>query len=112
MQFLFTAKPVSAPIVTFAGSKGGRIPVQKAKEINQLVIDDEWDITGYAVYITGGNLESPVFKTVRGEGKFTEEVQRLISNCSPGTTLTVDEIRVKMKKADFERPCAGDFYKC
>lgn len=67
-------------------------------EAKQLEIDEDWEITGYVIYLTGTGFPKPMYKQVMGSGQFDIDELELTSKCDPGTTITFDEISAKNRK--------------
>ncbi len=108
-KFTFTVKNIPDPVITLAGSRGGRMSTAKFKSTRQLDIDDEWEIKGFVLYATGAGFDKPVFKQVYDSNVYNGAIISLMSRIGPGTTITYDEVIVKMKKADVRKVIPGIF---
>ncbi len=106
----FKVKNIPDPSISIAGTKGGRISVEKFKNAKQLDIDEDWEITNFVIYFTGTGFEKPVYKQVSGTNMFTDEVVSLINKTDAGSTITIDEVRAKMKKTSAKARVPGIFF--
>jgi hypothetical protein len=81
-------------------SKGGRMPSNQFKaqrgvraELENFVFEGvEYTVTGYTLYCTGAGFPDPQYRTINGNS--FDGVQDLINKTKPGTTITIDEVRV------------------
>lgn len=108
-KFTFTVKNIPDPVISLAGSRGGRMSTAKFKSTRQLDIDEEWEIKGFVLYATGAGFDKPVFKQVYDGNVYNGAIISLMSRIGPGTTITYDEVIVKMKKADVRKVIPGIF---
>jgi gliding motility-associated protein GldM len=99
-QFNFRVKTVPDPVCMVGASKGGRLPSNQFKaqrgvraELENFVFEGvQYSVTGYTLYCTGAGFPDPQYRTVSGNS--FDAVQDLINKCKPGTTVTVDEVKV------------------
>jgi len=96
-------KAVPPPKATVGGKYGGPIPanqfrVQKgvAAELKDFVFEGvKYDVLSFTIYCTGtGFTENIGLAEVTGP-YFNAEAQALLKRCQPGTTVVIDEIKVK-----------------
>jgi len=86
------------PTASVAGSSGGRLAAaifKAAKKIDVKGGDTSAEVTSYTIYFQGKGFETaPAFLTdVKGH-LFTKDVVRFSERCKPGTTVTIDDIKV------------------
>ncbi len=99
-QFTFRVKTVPDPIAMVGRSKGGLMSTSEFKaqmgiraELENFVFEGvQYTVTGYTIYCTGAGFPDPQYRTVSGNS--FEAVRDIINKCKPGTTVTLDEIRV------------------
>ncbi len=81
-----------------AGSFGGNIQAaifKAAKKIEVKGPDSSAVVTSYTIYFQGQGFETaPGFLTDVKGNLFTKDVLRFLERCEPGTTVTIDDIKV------------------
>jgi gliding motility-associated protein GldM len=96
-------KRVPNPLATVGGKAGGPIPANQfrvqrgvAAELRDFVFEGvKYDVVSYTLYLTGKGFEdNPGIAEVTG-AYFSAEAQALMKKCQPGTTVVIDEIKVK-----------------
>lgn len=108
-KYTLKVKNLPNPVITIGGSKGGRMSAQKFMQVKQIDIEEGWEITGYVIYLTGAGFPNPMYKQVMGSCQFDKDVLELVSKCGPGTTITIDELRAKLKNSDIKARVPGIF---
>jgi gliding motility-associated protein GldM len=97
-------KKVPNPLATVGGKYGGGIAanvfrVQRgvAAELRDFVFEGvRYDVISYTIYFTGKGFEENIgFADCTAGSYFTPEAVALIKRCQPGTTVVIDEIKVK-----------------
>jgi hypothetical protein len=62
-------------------------------ELENFVFDGvQYTVTGYTIYLTGAGFPDPQYRQVNGNT--FDAVQDLINKAKPGTTVTLDEVKV------------------
>ena len=95
----FRVKDVPDPIAMIGASKGGHMKANDFKaqvgvraELENFVFEGvQFTVTGYTIVFNGAGFPDLKFRQVRGNT--FNEVQDLINQCRPGTTVTLDEIK-------------------
>lgn len=96
-------KRVPSPLAKVGGKAGGPIPanqfrVQKgvAADLEDFIFEGvKYDVISFTLYCTGKGFEdNPGIAEVVGP-YFTPEAQTLLRKCQPGTTVVIDEIKVR-----------------
>ncbi|MDE3251191.1 MAG: gliding motility protein GldM [Bacteroidota bacterium] len=102
-KIIIPIKRVPNPLATIGGKAGGPIPanvfrVQKgvAAELRDFVFEGvKYDVISYTLYCTGkGFEETPGIAEVAG-AYFNADALSFIKRCQPGTTVVIDEIKVR-----------------
>lgn len=102
-KILIPIKRVPNPLATVGGKAGGPIGanifrVQKgvAAELKDFIFEGvKFEVVAFTLYITGkGFEENPGIAEVTG-AYFSAEAIGYIKRCQPGTTVVIDEIKVK-----------------
>lgn len=102
-KIVIPIKRVPNPLATVGGKAGGPIPanvfrVQKgvAAELKDFVFEGvKYDVISFTLYCTGtGFTENIGLAEVNG-AYFNAEAQALLKRCQPGTTVVIDEIKVR-----------------
>lgn len=96
-------KRVPNPLATVGGKAGGPIPanvfrVQKgvAAELRDFVFEGvKYDVVSFTLYFTGKGFEENIGLAEVVGFYFSPEAKALINRCQPGTTVVIDEIKVK-----------------
>jgi hypothetical protein len=104
-EYPFRVKLVPDPVAKVGNSSGGRIAANFFKAQKTLYADLEnfvfegvdFEVVGYTFYATDSAAfkEYPGVKVVSNAGGSFEPVKDLIARCQPGTTIVLDEIKVK-----------------
>lgn len=89
---------VKDPVASVAGSSGGKIAAtifKAAKKIDVKGDDTSAAVTSYTIYFQGKGFETApgMLESIKGN-LFTKDVVRLLARCAPGTTVTIDNIKV------------------
>ncbi len=96
----FRVKDVPDPIAMVGASKGGHMKANDFKaqvgvraDLENFVFEGvQFTVTGYTIVFNGAGFNDGLkFRQVRGNT--FNDVQDLINQCRPGTTVTIDEIR-------------------
>lgn len=95
----FRVKDVPDPIAMVGASKGGHMKSNDFKaqvgvraELENFVFEGvQFTVTGFTVVFNGAGFPELKFRQVKGNT--FNEVQDLIKQCKPGTTITLDEIK-------------------
>ncbi|MEN9686831.1 MAG: gliding motility protein GldM [Bacteroidota bacterium] len=96
-------KKVPNPLATVGGKAGGpiaanvfRVQTGVAAELRDFVFEGiKYDVLSFTLYCTGtGFTENIGLSEVQG-AYFSPEAKALIRRCQPGTTVVIDEIKVK-----------------
>lgn len=95
------SKNIKDPTAIVAGSFGGRIVATKFKAARKIEIvgglKDSAVVTSYTIYATGKGFESgPMYISDLKGNLFTKEVIELLQKSKPGTTIVIDDIKVKI----------------
>ena len=99
-QFTFRVKTVPDPVAMVGKSKGGIMSVSEFKaqlgvraDLENFVFEGvQFTVTSFTLYCTGAGFPDPQYRTVNGNS--FDAVRDIINKCKPGTTVTLDEIRV------------------
>jgi gliding motility-associated protein GldM len=99
-QFTFRVKTVPDPVAMVGKSKGGIMSVSEFKaqlgvraDLENFVFEGvQFTVTSFTLYCTGAGFPDPQYRTVNGNN--FDAVRDIINKCKPGTTVTLDEIRV------------------
>ena len=96
------SKTAKDPTAMVAGSYGGRIEAAKFKAAGKIDIEgglrDSSVVISYTFYATGKGFESgPVYISGLKGNLFTKEVLEILQKSSPGTTIVIDNIKVKQR---------------
>lgn len=99
-QFTFRVKTVPDPVAMVGKSKGGLMSASEFKaqlgvraDLENFVFEGvQFTVTGFTLYCTGANFPDPQYRVV--SGNTFDAVRDLINKTKPGTTITLDEIRV------------------
>ncbi|QNA43225.1 GldM family protein [Lacibacter sediminis] len=86
------------PTAFVAGSSGGKIAAavfKAAKTIEVKSPDTSAAVTSYTIYFQSKGFETApgILENIKGN-LFTKDVVRLLARCVPGTTVTIDAIKV------------------
>ncbi|MBX9783750.1 MAG: energy transducer TonB [Chitinophagaceae bacterium] len=100
IKSVFKVKNVPDPAIALANSKGGRVKADDFKTVKAFTIDEDWEITHYTFYFTGKGFDKPLVIPAQDNVVFNERVLTALAKCEPGTTVVVDEIKSKLRKAD------------
>jgi gliding motility-associated protein GldM len=95
----FKVKDVPDPVAMIGASKGGRMKANDFKaqvgvraELENFVFEGvQFNVTGFTMVFTGAGFPELKFRQVTGNT--FNEVQDLVNQCKPGTTVTLDEIK-------------------
>ncbi|MEJ8820068.1 GldM family protein [Lacibacter sp. H407] len=92
------SKTIVDPTAMVAGSFGGTIQAttfKVAKKIDVKAADTSASVTSYTIYFQGTGFETApgMLENIKGN-LFTKDVVRLLAKCVPGTTVTIDDIKV------------------
>jgi hypothetical protein len=86
------------PTASVAGSSGGKIAAavfKTAKKIDVKGDDTSATVTSYTIYFHGKGFEAiPGFSTDVKGNLFTKDILRFLERCEPGTSVTIDYIKV------------------
>ncbi|HVZ25614.1 MAG TPA: gliding motility protein GldM [Sediminibacterium sp.] len=96
-------KKVPDPIATVGGRAGGTIPVNQfrvqrgvAAELRDFVFDGvKYDVVSFILYCTGKGFEDNLGYAECSGPYFSPEAQALLKRVVAGTTVVIDEIKVK-----------------
>lgn len=102
-RIIIPIKRVPNPLATVGGKAGGPIPanvfrVQKgvAAELRDFVFEGvKYDVISYTLYCTGTGFTENIGLAEVSGAYFNAEAQGLLKRCQPGTTVVIDEIKVK-----------------
>lgn len=104
-SYEFRVKYVPDPVPKVGNSSGGRIPANvfksqmglRAELENFDFTGIEYEVVGYTFYVTdeGAFKDNPGIRVVSNARGSFEPVKDLIAKCQPGTTIVIDEIKVK-----------------
>jgi hypothetical protein len=95
------SKNIKDPTAIVAGSFGGKIQAAKFKTARKIDIvggfKDSAVVTSYTIYATGKGFESgPMYLSDLKGNLFTNEVIKLLQKSKKGTTIVIDDIKVKI----------------
>jgi hypothetical protein len=92
------SQTVKDPVASVAGSSGGKLAAtifKAAKKIDVKGGDTSAVVTSYTIYFNGKGFETiPGFLTDVKGNLFTKDVARFLERCEPGTSVTIDDIKV------------------
>jgi N-acetylmuramoyl-L-alanine amidase len=109
MQSNFSVKIIPPPVITVADSKGGRVEAAKFKSATQInaasFLDEDALVTSYTFYITGFGFEKKpgVIPGIKGN-QFPKEMLEHLEKAGPGSTIVIDEIKIKTKQGEMRGP--------
>lgn len=96
-------KPVPLPLAKVGGKAGGpflanafRVQKGVAADLQDFIFEGvKYDVVAYTLYCTGKGFEdNPGIAEVTG-AYFNADAQAIIRKCQPGTTVVIDEIKVR-----------------
>ncbi|MEJ8844641.1 GldM family protein [Lacibacter sp. H375] len=92
------SQTIKDPVASVAGSSGGKIAAtifKAAKKIDVTGPDTSAVVTSFTIYFQGKGFETApgMLENIKGN-LFTKDVIRLLERSAPGTTVTIDEIKV------------------
>ena len=95
------SKNIKDPTAIVAGSFGGKIQAAKFKTARKIDIvgglKDSAVVTSYTIYATGKGFESgPIYISDLKGNLFTNAVIELLQKSKTGTTIVIDDIKVKI----------------
>jgi gliding motility-associated protein GldM len=101
--FKFRVKRIPDPIPMVGTSTGGRIPTNSFKaqqgvraDLRDFVFEGvKFETVSFVVYATGKGFEEQPGVSQNGGAYFNGESKRILDKCRPGSTVVLDEIRVK-----------------
>lgn len=92
------SKPIVDPTAMVAGSFGGNMQAAKLKAARKIEVkgpDTTAEVISYTIYFQGKGFETAtgILENIKGN-LFTKDVVRLLAKCAPGTTVSIDNIKV------------------
>lgn len=93
------SQTIKDPVASVAGSSGGKLAAtifKAAKKIDVKGPDTSAAVTSFTIYFQGKGFETApgMLENIKGN-LFTKDVARLLARCVPGTTVTIDDIKVR-----------------
>jgi gliding motility-associated protein GldM len=101
--FEFRVKRVPDPVAMIGQSAGGRIPVNNLKaqqgvraDLRDFVFEGvKFDIVSYVFYATGAGFTENAQVSQNSGPYFNDVSKKLLERCRPGSTVVIDEIKVR-----------------
>ena len=92
------SKTIVDPTAMVAGSFGGNMQASKFKAARKIEVkgpDTTAAVISYTIYFQGKGFEAAtgMIKNIKGN-LFTKDVVRLLARCVPGSSVTIDDIKV------------------
>lgn len=92
------SKTIVDPTAMVAGSFGGNMQVSKFKAARKIEVkgpDTSAAVISYTIYFQGKGFEAAtgIIENIKGN-LFTKDVVRLLAKCAPGSTVSIDNIKV------------------